>query len=250
MLAIAPVVAKVFDRSPHYEHLLSGFLIIVLGGIVVAELMPLSYANGGWLVIPLAILGLTGPTLIEKLFQKAADSTHQLTLIIGFSGLLLHVMVDGASLNEYKSIDSASKWLPFAIVLHRVPVALSVLWIIRPVFGIKAVWYALAGLSIFTLFGYVLGVQMESAMNSQSFACLQAFVSGTLLHVLLHRPHRHRGNGHSHNGHSHGDQSDNEKQAHKHHHHNIFEQFNHWGRFHLIGVVIGVITLTLLSLLH
>jgi hypothetical protein len=228
VLAIAPFMAKVYDKSPHFEDTLSGFLLIVLGGIVLAELMPLSYANGGWLSIPLALLGLTGPTLIEKLFHKAADGTHQITLIIGFSGLLLHTMVDGASLNEFKSIDSASKWLPLAIVLHRIPVALSVLWIIRPVFGFKAVWMALSGLAVFTVFGYVLGVQMESAMNSKSFAWLQAFVSGALMHVLLHRPRR----------------------DHHHHNHQLMEQFKHWGLFHWLGVVIGAVTLGILAYLH
>lgn len=232
VLAIAPAVAKIFDKSPHYEQILSGFLVIVLGGIVVAELLPLSYTNGGWFIIPLALLGLTGPTLIEKLFHKVADSTHQITLIIGFSGLLLHTMVDGASLNDYQSVESASKWLPLAIVLHRIPVALSVLWIIRPVFGLKAVWMALSGLAIFTLFGYVLGIQLEPAMNSASFAWLQAFVSGTLMHVLLHRPRRH--------DHNHG-------HTHKH---NIVEQFSHWGKFHFIGVIIGSLTLAVLAYLH
>ncbi len=236
ILAVAPLMARVFADNPNFEKFLSGFLLTVLGGIIFIELLPLSYQNGGWIIIPLSILGLIGPTLIEKLFRKAADSTHQLTLIIGFSGLLLHTMVDGASLNEYHNVNSASQWLPLAIVLHRIPVALTVLWIIRPVFGLKAVWLALAGLAIFTLFGYALGIQLESAMTSQSFAWLQSFVSGTLLHVLLHRPHKHSHHlGHGH-GHTHGL--------------NILQIFNDWGKLHIIGAFVGALTLILLSFAH
>ncbi len=246
VLAVAPLIARWFDGSPNFEKVLSGFLLVVLGGIIFIDLLPLSYQNGGWITIPLTILGLIGPTLIEKLFRKAADSTHQLTLIIGFSGLLLHTMVDGASLNEYRDVHSASQWLPLAIVLHRIPVALTVLWIIRPVFGLKAVWLALAGLATFTLFGYILGIQLESAMTSQSFAWLQAFVSGTLLHVLLHRPHRHdheSDNTHS-NEHSH---------IHKHKHThglNILQIFKDWGKYQIIGAGIGAFALVMLGLIH
>jgi len=274
VLAIAPLLAKLFQATPRFESFLSGFLLIVLGGIIVAELLPLSIKNGGWLAIPLALLGLTGPSLIEKLFHRAADSTHQLTLLVGFSGLLLHTMADGASLNDFSAIDSASKWLPLAIVLHRIPVALSVLWIIRPVFGFKAVWLALFSLALFTIFGYVLGLQLEPAMNSMSFAWLQAFVSGTLMHVLLHRPHRHE---HSHSAlpdnhshehkhetvehdhqHSHSDpthshshtKEESKDSMNPHHEHGLTEQLKQWDRYKLLGSLLGAATLAILSELH
>ncbi|NVJ59271.1 MAG: hypothetical protein HWE27_02720 [Gammaproteobacteria bacterium] len=292
VLAIAPLLAKWFDRSPAFEHLLSTFLLVVLGGIVLVELLPLSIQNGGWISVPLALLGLTGPSLIEKVFRKVADSTHQITLLIGFSGLLLHTMADGASLNDFSHLSSASKWLPLAIVLHRVPVALSVLWIIRPVFGFKAVWFALSTIAIFTVFGFILGVELEAAMNSSSFAWLQAFVSGTLLHVLLHRPHRHHHeheheHEHAHkpmpehqhdesihakktdaeshsehttdqNEHTHQHDEDDQKpegtgllEDPGHHHHSTFiEQFKHWDRYHLIGVLLGLLVLAALAILH
>ncbi|NVJ51905.1 MAG: hypothetical protein HWE11_16055 [Gammaproteobacteria bacterium] len=283
VLAIAPLLAKLFSRSPRFENVLSGFLLVVLGGIILVELMPLSVHNGGWIAVPIALLGLTGPTLIERAFHRAADSTHQLTLLVGFSGLLLHTMADGASLADFSTIDSASRWLPLAIVLHRIPVALSVLWIIRPVFGFKGVWLALTSLALFTLFGYVLGVQLESAMNSTSFAWLQAFVSGTLLHVLLHRPHRHDHgvhqhsephesiqsfehtnhdpllvqqpeDGHAHQEHTHAvDAHSDHSHTHAHthtHEHSLLEPLRSWDRYKLLGTVIGALTLALLSELH
>ncbi len=238
VLAVAPAIAKLFRHHSHFEDGLAGFLLVVLGGVIFAELLPLSFQYASYWVIPVMFLGLIGPTLIEKLFQHAADSTHQITLAIGFSGLLLHTMVDGASLNEFKSIDSASPYMPLAIILHRIPVALSVLWIVRPVYGLKGVSLALAGLGIFTLFGYILGVQMETAMNTFSFSLLQAFVSGALLHVLLHRPHKHH---HEHGADSH----------HKHNHgYNLLAPFKAWGRYQTVGCVIGVITLVFLEHIH
>ncbi len=244
-LATAPIIARAFEHSPYFEDTLSSFLLVVLGGIILAELIPLSYQNGGWPVIPLSILGLIGPTLIEKAFRKAADSTHQITLLIGFSGLLLHTMVDGASLNEFESVESASQWLPLAIVLHRIPVALSVLWIIRPVFGFKAVWLALSALAMFTLFGFILGVQLESAMTSENFAWLQAFVTGTLMHVLLHRPHRHDKNNHKHDHHDHSHAS-----HHHAHSHQLTASFRNWTFPNYLGAVSGGVTLAILAYLH
>jgi hypothetical protein len=231
VLLVAPLIERLFRNTPHFEQVLSTFLMVVLGGIIFVELLPLSYQVGGWLVVPLVALGLSGPSIIERLFRKSANDTHQLTLLIGFSGLLLHTMIDGASLNEYHQVSSASQWLPLAIALHRIPVALTVLWIIRPVFGLKAVWLSLFSLALFTVFGYIVGVQLESTMTSQAFAWVQSFVSGTLLHVLLHRPHRHH----------HGE---------AHHHHSLLQQIKGWGKYHYSGVILGIVTLLVLAQIH
>ncbi|MEE4246175.1 MAG: hypothetical protein V2I33_12240 [Kangiellaceae bacterium] len=231
-LASAPLIERVFREQPNFDKVLSGFLLAVLGGIIFIDLLPFSFNVGGWPVLVFAGFGLLGPSLIEKAFRKAADSTHQLTLIIGICGLLLHTMLDGAGLNEYSNVGSHDSWLPLAIVLHRVPVALTILWVVRPVFGLKAVWMALFALAVFTLFGYVLGVQIEQAMTTNGYAWLQAFVSGTLLHVLIHRPHRHH------------------HEEHHAHSHSIFEQFKSWRHYQLIGLCIGFVVLALLHLIH
>ena len=88
VLVIAPLLERLSRGKQAFEHTLASFLIVVLGGIVLFEIIPLSYSTAGWITIPLILLGLSGPSLIEKLFRKAADSTHQVTLLIGICGLL------------------------------------------------------------------------------------------------------------------------------------------------------------------
>lgn len=232
VLIIVPMIEKWSRGNEKFEHFLSSFLLVVLAGIVFGEIIPLSYNAAGWLCIPLIFLGLTGPSIIEKLFSKAADSTHQLTLLIGLCGLLLHAMVDGASLNEYEHVDSASQWLGLAVVLHRFPVALMILLLLRPIFGRKGVWMGLASLGIFTLFGFLLGFQLEQAMSSRGFALMQSFVAGTLLHVLVHQPHKH------HHGADHS------------HKHSLIDEIKQWKMFHGFGAIGAVATLLLLAQLH
>ncbi|MCO7226033.1 hypothetical protein [Pleionea sp. CnH1-48] len=232
VLVIAPLLERLSRGKQAFEHTLASFLIVVLGGIVLFEIIPLSYSNAGWITIPLILLGLSGPSLIEKLFRKAADSTHQVTLLIGICGLLVHAMIDGAMLNEYEHIESSSKWLALAILIHRVPVALMILMLLRPIFGNKGVWMGLASLGIFTLFGSVLGLQLEDTLTSEAFALMQSFVAGTLLHVLIHQPHKH--------SHEHGHD----------HSHSLVHELKHWGKYHVVGIVAALSTLVLLSQLH
>ncbi|AWL11252.1 hypothetical protein HMF8227_00756 [Saliniradius amylolyticus] len=230
VLILVPLIEKLSRGKQRFEHLLSSFLIVVLAGIVLGEIIPMSYQAVGWWAVPMIIIGLSGPTLIEKLFSKAADSTHQVTLLIGICGLMLHAMIDGASLNEYEHLSSASGLLGLAVVLHRIPVALMILLLLRPLFGRKGVWMGLMSVAIFTLFGYVLGLQIEKAISSEGFALLQSFVAGTLLHVLIHQPHKHD---HSHN-----------------HKHSLWHEVRAWRTYNLIGAGLGVVTLVTLALLH
>ena len=94
--------------------------------------------------------------------------------------------------------------MPFAlaVILHRIPVSLVIWWLIRPRPGR---WAAIAGVATIvfaTLVGYLLGAGLLGGEHGSGVEYYQAFVSGTLVHVVFHQGR------HDHAHHDHGGRQD------------------------------------------
>ncbi|WP_341502306.1 permease [Gallaecimonas sp. GXIMD4217] len=186
-LLAGPLLYHWLSRRQSWLALLDNFIFVVIGGLLLFHVMPEALQLGGWPVLVLLLLGALGPGQLEHLFSKAARTTHNLTLLVGVSGLALHAMTDGAALVDVDRSHSDAL-LALGVVLHRLPVGLTIWWLLRPHFGRAVAGSVLALLMAGTLVGYGIGFQWLPQLGDAQLGWLQGLVAGTLLHVVLHRP--------------------------------------------------------------
>ncbi len=245
-LGIGPLIYQTFGPMRRTDRIVSGFIIVVITLTLFIEVLPESYSQIGLLAIGLALLGFIGPTLIEKLFSGSANNTHQLTIYLGILGLVLHASIDGAAL-QTGSMSEQHENLSLAIILHRLPVGLTIWWLLKPLIGERFALLTIITMAIATSVGFLLSMQLNDYYSSTGFIALQAFISGSLLHVVLHKPHEdgcmHTSKEHDHN-HSHHSQHEFEKLSKI----VLIEKLKNQlpDKWELIGMFIGLLTLLVL----
>ncbi|MDQ7051200.1 MAG: hypothetical protein Q9M92_17430 [Enterobacterales bacterium] len=154
-LGVGPLIYQSFGPMKRTDSFASGFILVVISSTLLFEVLPHTFDNIGYLAFVLAILGFIGPTLIEKLFIKSADKTHLLTISLGILGLLLHASIDGAAI-QASSETTQSESLTLAIVLHRLPVGLTIWWLLNPLIGQRWALLTLLFMALATSGGYFL----------------------------------------------------------------------------------------------
>ena len=186
VLALGPLLFHWVQRRPGWMALTDSFVFVVIAGLVLFHVLPELIDAAGWPVLPLVLIGMIGPSLMEKLFTRAARSTHLLTLALGVLGLCLHEFTDGAALIGEGELHLL---VALSIILHRVPVSLTVWWLLRPAYGRRLAVLVLAIMMVATLAGGIWGSALLSTLAAAPLALFQAFVVGSILHVVFHRPH-------------------------------------------------------------
>ncbi len=165
---------------------LDGFIFVTLCGLVVLHILPDIINVGGLVAVILLLQGLLAPTLIERVFKS--HSTHARNLTIGLSilGLLLHNLTDGCSIMLAQQTD-ASIMLAVGVILHRLPEGIAIWWMVQPRMGTANALLVLAIMISMTIIGYFTGGHLLTQLNLESTIYSQAFVTGSILHVLLHQ---------------------------------------------------------------
>ncbi len=186
-LLVGPLIYRFAHGRGTALTILDGFVFVAISGLVILSVLPGAVANGGWPAIVFIVAGFAGPTVAEHLFHRAAKGTHVAALVLGLVGLSLHALIDGAALGE--GLPAQGAQLPTAVVLHRLPVGLSIWWLLRPHFGAGVASLVLAAVTGATAAGYAVGPALGAELTVGSVAWFQAFVGGSLLHVVFFRPH-------------------------------------------------------------
>jgi hypothetical protein len=187
-LALGPLIYQTFGPMRRTDRIVSGFVLVVIASTLFLEVLPHAYESIGFIAILLAFIGFSGPTVIEKLFSDAASKTHSLTILLGILGLVIHASLDGAALQTGDSSHQHEN-LSLAIILHRLPVGLTIWWLLKPLIGERYALFTLFTMAVATTGGYLLSMQLSETMGSNGLMMLQAFISGSLMHVILHKPH-------------------------------------------------------------
>jgi uncharacterized membrane protein YraQ (UPF0718 family) len=188
-LLVGPLLYRLARQRGNMLLLLDGFIFVTISGLVLLFFLPDSISLGGLTSLVFIVLGWFGPTLIEHLSQRAAKQVHIVALGLALTFFCLHAVIDGTALSPLGT--AAHPLLPFAVILHRLPVGLTVWWLLRPGFGIVVASAVLGLVALMTAAGYSLGPLYGVGLNSQALAWFQAFVIGSLLHVVFHQPHLH-----------------------------------------------------------
>lgn len=185
-LVIGPSLFRLFATRQHFYRLMDGFIVVLITGIVIIEVLPEMLEHLPFVGIGLIIAGFVGPTILERLFHKAARQVHRTALLIGVGGIVLHTIIDGVILGELS--ESGGQLLGWGVILHRLPVGITIWWLIEPRYGARVAWSVLILMIVGTLGGYWMGVEAAAFTSENSVLWLKALVAGAILHVVIHRP--------------------------------------------------------------
>ena len=171
-------------------------LVVLVAGLVLWEILPELLEGQALWTLPFLALGLAGPYFVERLFLTHAASAHSISIVLALVGLSFHGLVDGTALRLFGAEAAQSlSALPLAIILHRLPVGLTIWLFLRR----RSNWAApalLFLLALATILGFALGSELVGSSDLHSMAWFEALVAGSLLHVVMHRRHESREHSH------------------------------------------------------
>lgn len=178
-LMLGPVIYAASHRGTMVRRALDAAILLTIVVIIGVHVVPEAFEHAGVWSIVVLLLGLAFPVLLERLFRKATDTAHRVIVAIAAVGLLIHAVVDGMAL-----LPQNGNGLAYAIILHRLPVGMALWWAIQPNFGKTAAAIAFVLVGIATAAGYFVGESVIAVAETRSLAMLQAFVAGSLIHVV------------------------------------------------------------------
>ena len=192
-LAVGPIFYHGFS---HYKGLLacvSTFVVTAILGLVLFDILPDLLSTIGYITLPIILLGAAGPSFVEYFFHNYSRSTHKITVILGVIGLVIHTLTDGSAIYLVEQ-QQANDLLAIGIILHNFPAGLAIWWMFRSVFSYISTVLLLISIMLITILGFIFGHYFNAILSDSIILYLQAFVTGSIIHVLLHRPHEHNNN--------------------------------------------------------
>ncbi|HMU39365.1 MAG TPA: permease [Pseudomonadota bacterium] len=184
-LFLGPLFSRVLLRAAFALAALDGFVLLLVLGIVLGMLLPQAHEAIGWPALPLAVAGYLFVRQIERLHDRKGAYTHRVVTLLGLFGFATHEFLDGVALAMGQGEHGAEPLLPLAIVLHRIPIGLSIFWLLRK----SGAWAGLAALgfvAISTALGFAFSAQLFAHADSSAVGVFQSVVAGALLHVVIH----------------------------------------------------------------
>ncbi len=179
-LLLGPLIYAAGRKNKIARRLLDGLIILSIAVIIFVQIIPEALTQGGVTAILIIVLGLAFPMLLERLFRKATDTAHLMIVAIAAIGLFVHAAVDGLALLTGNGVG-----LAYAIVLHRLPVGMAIWWVVRPGLGTPIAVGVFALVILATTAGYFMGESVVQLAEARTLALFQAFVSGSLIHVVI-----------------------------------------------------------------
>ncbi len=198
-----PVLYRVLHDRPLAVQAVDNFVYVAVPLLVAMQILPHAWEDRSLDPLVAVGLGFILPAVIEKASHAFAAQTDNLAMVIGLSGLVLHALIEGTALMPGTAPVEAA--FAAAVILHRIPVSLVVWWLIRPRFGPGAAAAGVGSIVLATIAGYGLGHELLANVHGSGAGIYQAFVSGSLVHVVFHQGrHDHDHSNERHHHHDHG----------------------------------------------
>jgi uncharacterized membrane protein YraQ (UPF0718 family) len=187
--AVGPALYGMADRARASLAALDGFVMVAVAGLALVHIIPHAVVTAGAGALAVALAGFIGPGLVEHRLERAARQTHTAALALALSGLTVHEFFDGVGLaRAFYDPSTGISILAVAVVLHRLPIAITVWWLLRPLRGPRLAWAVLAALGAATVLGYASVDLVAGLVDTRWLGLLEALIAGSLLHVVVHRP--------------------------------------------------------------
>lgn len=181
-LVIGPLIVARADGRLSMREAVDGFIFVSIAGLVALDILPHLLESMSWWAMAIIALGFWGPSWLEHRFRSIAHSTHIAVVLVAALGLVAHTVADGAVLS-----DADQPGLVLAVLLHRIPVAMAVWWLLRPVWGFSRSAVMLGVMGLGTSIGFFAGNQWLGEGNATHV--IEALVAGSILHVVFNRLH-------------------------------------------------------------
>jgi len=196
-LLIGPVLYQFSRVGSRALKVLEGFSFITIAGLLCFGIMPQAISVGGVFSWVFVAIGLIFPVALERLFRGLARQVHLLILSLGMIGLAIHAGIDGIVLAAGQQVGNSAhrdggEALAMAVVLHRFPLGLAVWYLLSPALGRIFAIAVLAALAGATVIGYTVGPDLVSSLQGSGIAWFQAFVAGSILHVIIYETGHHK----------------------------------------------------------
>lgn len=183
-LFIAPLLNIISSKKDFFYFSLNGFAFVVIAALVGLEIIPELIEIGGLWVFLIMAFGFSLPAITEKIIHNS-QLVHKIAICIAVFALAIHTLSDGMTL----AMEQNGHHLALSVALHRIPIGLIVWWFIKPDFGKVIAYGMLAIIALGTLLGFYYSDLLVEPTQTIEVAYFQAFVVGTLVHVLFHRHH-------------------------------------------------------------
>lgn len=198
-LLLGPVIYGWARRRPTGRQMLDGFILVTVAGIVCVYIIPDAVVTGGRVALLFLLVGLLFPVAIEKTFREFHRQAHVFIVILAASGLVVHALIDGLALlpGVGTAITSSNDgtysrlWnsifgnqLAIGVILHRLPVGMTIWWSVRPSFGTGAAVATFVLVIAATAAAFFFGAPAVQLVELEGLAYFQAFVAGSLAHVV------------------------------------------------------------------
>ena len=183
-LAVGPVAYRTLSARPRALALLDGLVYVAVPALVLLHLSPEVLGEGHLLPLLVMAAGVYAPLWLEHQTHRVGNRADHVALLLGISGLAVHALLEGAALVGMSRAGDVPLFT--AVILHRIPVGLAVWWLLRPRFGMGVAVASVGGLMAVTSLGWGAGTELLSATQGEFFHLYEAFVGGTLVHVIFH----------------------------------------------------------------
>lgn len=218
-LALGPLLYSACRNTDFARSALDGLLYASIAGLVIVHIVPDVYATAGFMSLVFLVAGIFIAFVVERLPEGGGQDRYGWIIALGALGLALHAMVDGIALlpgnhladaigheghshGDIRNLGGADghdhdhghgsglqgllgNYLAIGVILHRIPVGMAIWSTVRPLFGTALAVAALALIAVATSAAYLLGQPVIDLMEARSVAFFQAFVAGSLLHVIV-----------------------------------------------------------------
>ncbi|GAB4154588.1 MAG: hypothetical protein Fur0037_23200 [Planctomycetota bacterium] len=193
-LALGPLLVALARKHAWSTIATDSFCVVTISAFALLHMLPECVERGGWFALPLALLGFLAPTLAERGLQRRSPRLRYLVLTLAVAGMAAHDTLDGMGLSlgglggraGFPHARHEGEVLAWAIVLHRIPEGIAIWWIVPRTLGWRAAILILATSVLATGFGFFAGRGFLEGFSASSLSMFQAFLAGSLLHVVLH----------------------------------------------------------------
>lgn len=189
-IAAGPLLFFLTEHNRHLWNVLDSFVLVTIGALVLFHIIPQSIEMIGWSAVLIMLLTFFLPMIFEGL-KKIAQTTHNITLFLALVGVMLHNFGDGMALVTPLHLEDAEA-LPMAIILHQIPIGMTIWWLLHPKLGTKISVFVISLIIVATIGGYVFGQNLFADLSSYWLGVFEAIMGGALLHVVIHSHQHHK----------------------------------------------------------
>ena len=191
-LLVGPALAHLSGERKGPLAMLDGFVVVALVGLLALDVLPDALVHGGPPALAAVAVGVALPRILEGRLHLHGKGLHGAMIWGAVLGYGLHAVFDGAALvdgahhaHDAHGHDHGGS-LGLSVVLHRVPVGVSLYWLVKPSYGRRGGAIMIALITLATSLGYFGARPLVPLLPVAYISVFQALVAGTLMHVVLH----------------------------------------------------------------